>query len=557
MWNQTLANSLWFPNFDSKSEDFNICNANTCFYSSKIINPNKPTLNVVPNKNYYDVLNKLDSEYIEALESKKVDEFKNKILFDQFNKLKLFREYKATSYEITSKKIQLYPTKEQKYHLKQIIGVYKYFYNQTVSYLNDIYKKRSGYKKQIDENETKIKELKKQISKNKKDKIKIDGFKKQINEGKIKGDELKKQLKEYQDANKTIASFIRDNKKKIFIDNYLNTIKEKINNINIYERKLPSIKRYIISHVIDQAIKECCNAYVICMKKYKLYGEVFNLRFKSRKKPSICIALEQCYFSQKENKIFPSIIKEEIKSSENFSNLQKKDSKILHDRILNKWFLLLPIESFDENMIMKRENDFNSGDLGTRTFYTGYSQKEVVKIGDNFIETIRKKQKQIDAVISKKDKTKNKRQKKIYEKVIKRKKDKNKNMITDLHFKTIKYLTSNFRTIICPPLKVNQMAEKANNNGNHQLARDLHSLNHGLFKKRLIYKCKRLNINCILPTESYTTMTCTICGIKNEEIGSKKIHECKNCGIKKDRDINGSRNNAIMNSEMIEWSNIE
>jgi putative transposase len=44
--------------------------------------------------------------------------------------------------------------------------------------------------------------------------------------------------------------------------------------------------------------------------------------------------------------------------------------------------------------------------------------------------------------------------------------------------------------------------------------------------------------------ESYSSVTCTKCGFKNESTSNKTFH-CKQCDFKTDRDWNGGRNILI------------
>ena len=60
-----------------------------------------------------------------------------------------------------------------------------------------------------------------------------------------------------------------------------------------------------------------------------------------------------------------------------------------------------------------------------------------------------------------------------------------KNLITDLHWKTIHFLCTNFDNIIIPPFEVKNMISVTTSVLGKPTKRKLVSLCHGLFKQRL------------------------------------------------------------------------
>ena len=46
----------------------------------------------------------------------------------------------------------------------------------------------------------------------------------------------------------------------------------------------------------------------------------------------------------------------------------------------------------------------------------------------------------------------------------------------------------------------------------------------------------------IIPTEEYTSMTCSECGTLNRQLGDSKIFICLNCDSVFDRDVNAGKN---------------
>lgn len=119
-----------------------------------------------------------------------------------------------------------------------------------------------------------------------------------------------------------------------------------------------------------------------------------------------------------------------------------------------------------------------------------------------------------------------------------------KNIVNDLHWKTCNYLCSNFETILLPTFEVKSMTEKSSlkpRNIGPKTTRNMLTLSHYKFKKRLLYKADVTGTNVHVCNESYTTKTCGQCG-RLEKVGSKKVFKCSKCNFIIDRDYNGARN---------------
>lgn len=117
-----------------------------------------------------------------------------------------------------------------------------------------------------------------------------------------------------------------------------------------------------------------------------------------------------------------------------------------------------------------------------------------------------------------------------------------KNLIDNLHFKTIKYLTDNYKTIIIPIFESQEIVKI---NKSKKFRSTLLSLQHFTFRQRLLDKSKISKCDVIVCTEEYTSKTCGNCGNIKNNLGSKEIYNCDKCGISIDRDINGARNILI------------
>ena len=206
-----------------------------------------------------------------------------------------------------------------------------------------------------------------------------------------------------------------------------------------------------------------------------------------------------------------------------------------------KWYLCVPCE------LMVTTSESQGGiialDPGIRTFLTGYSPDgELLQIGDNDINLIRKYLIKTDKFKSKISKLKGKTKRRCIKALLKRYL-KVKNWVKDCHRKTVKHLIDNYDYIILPPFQSKQMSQRHQRNINSQTVRNMLTWSHYKFRVMLLQKAEQYNNKHVLcPTEEYTSKTCTRCGNIKTDLGGNKIYNCIKCGLKIDRDINGSRN---------------
>jgi putative transposase len=117
-----------------------------------------------------------------------------------------------------------------------------------------------------------------------------------------------------------------------------------------------------------------------------------------------------------------------------------------------------------------------------------------------------------------------------------------KNLVNELHWKTIDYLTKNYKTIIIGDMSVKSIVNNKNSNLSKMTKRIAYTLSFYKFKERLKYKCLLNNCNYSEVNEKYTSKMCSNCCTYNEILGSNKTFNCSNCNTTIDRDLNGSRN---------------
>jgi putative transposase len=188
----------------------------------------------------------------------------------------------------------------------------------------------------------------------------------------------------------------------------------------------------------------------------------------------------------------------------------------------------------------KKEGDARrnmvSLDPGVCIFQTYYSEDECGLIGGDYL--LKKLHKRLDHLTRVKSTNKKTR----YH--IKRRcsllRIKITNIIRDLHWKTASFLTKNFKTILIPTFKTQQMAMKSQN---PKLNRNMITMAHFTFKERLKYMGKKHGSVIIDCSEAWTTATCGNCG-KIQEIKGRE-YKCRACAMHINRDVNGARNILI------------
>ena len=212
-----------------------------------------------------------------------------------------------------------------------------------------------------------------------------------------------------------------------------------------------------------------------------------------------------------------------------------------------QYYLLLPIKKDKKDNSEDIPFDVASLDPGVRTFQTLYSPNGITgKFGDNlckeYLLPIGKKIDKLDSIASKSESCKTrlhirKRQALLRTKI--------KNIVNNLHWETINFLCKNFKTIITSYFNIKNMTNKLTRNINNKTVRNMLSLSHYAFKKKLISRAEINGNKIIFLDESYTSQTCGKCGTLKKNLKGNKIFKCNECKFKIDRDINGARNIMI------------
>jgi len=118
-----------------------------------------------------------------------------------------------------------------------------------------------------------------------------------------------------------------------------------------------------------------------------------------------------------------------------------------------------------------------------------------------------------------------------------------KDMITDMHWKIIKYLTDNYDNIILGKLSTKSIVSRKRNM-RPMTKRIAMMMSFYKFVQRLKYKCERKGIKFQYIDEAYTSKLCCTCRAYND-IGDSKKYKCAMCGMEIDRDVNSATNIAM------------
>ena len=333
------------------------------------------------------------------------------------------------------------------------------------------------------------------------------------------------------------------------------TKKEKIIDINYYDirKSLYESKHKICKnsqiididndtkiriHDLDEAIKLACTNYksaITNLQKDKI--KHFRIRYWKHTKKIKTMDLEKSNF--KCNTIRKKILGNVngIYNGTLFDFNIKHDCKLSYNSLTDEYTLYVPIEEKKD-----KEKEFNNNivslDPGIRTFLSGISDNTIIKIGDNSQRKIKYYLKRIDKINNNKEIPKNKKKKleRKYNKKI-------MNYTDEIHWKSINYLTKNYKSILIGNMSSKQIVSNSRRGGLTSMTKRICNMyRFYVFRRRLMDKCNKRNNNYKCVNESYTSIICSVCGAEADNLGSKRVYNCRSCNIKLDRDINGARN---------------
>jgi putative transposase len=204
-----------------------------------------------------------------------------------------------------------------------------------------------------------------------------------------------------------------------------------------------------------------------------------------------------------------------------------------------KWFACIPVR-------VEQIPTSNSGvialDPGNRAFLTGYDGENILEIGQGDIGRINRLCSHLDNLLSRAALSSSKRQRHKMRKAANRMRERVSSLVKDLHNKVASVLVRNYKLIFLPTYETSQMVLKSARKLNRKSVRNMLTWTHAKFASHLEQMARRHGVLVIRCNESYTSKTCTNCGHIHSSLGGSKVFNCKACGIRIKRDINGARN---------------
>lgn len=394
-------------------------------------------------------------------------------------------------------KIKLYCDEIQKQTLKRFFGVYRYFYNRTIDYTNNINKETMESHYYVDFKDKSTKKV-----------VKLE-------KSYYNWISLKKSL--YQNQPKWM--------KEIKFD----------------------------SHSCKQAIKEALTGITTNIK----VGRKFKMKKKTKKDLVNTLNIEKEAVSKKYKTIFScykvddTYVFRNLKMSDDITKYDLGTATISYHRILNEFTINL---TYTEDKKINNETKVGALDPGVNNFMTCYSEYSICKLGISCDTKIEKICNEIDIIHSRidkgyyyKDEEKkivNANRRRNLRKALHRKIKYIKDLRNELHKQVINYLADNFGKIIISPFKTQEMVQKLSS----KIARRMNTLSHYMFRMRLKNKFKELNKVVEVKEEHYTSQTCTKCGNIKSDLGNAKVYKCGKCKMVMERDFNGARNIMLRNN---------
>lgn len=285
------------------------------------------------------------------------------------------------------------------------------------------------------------------------------------------------------------------------------------------------------------AVRDAYTSWSTNCKKAKKTGVPFSLKFKSRKDP-----VQSCFIPKtavSELGIYHTKSgRMKFAQTDWFAGAEISDCRLIFDH--GRWFLSIP------RKIQPQQPTENQGgavavDPGIRNYGTYLSTDgRFGWVGQRAFEMVLKLNLRIDKLRSIIAATEDKLRKFRLKRTINRLYHKIQDLVDELQWKFINFLTKEFSTVIFPPFNVSDMTKAGNRKIHKVVVRSMMSLRFFEFKERLKNKCKERHVLFIEQNESWTYKTNSFNGEVMTNLGGKEFfsHE----GFKINRDLNGSRN---------------
>ena len=290
-------------------------------------------------------------------------------------------------------------------------------------------------------------------------------------------------------------------------------------------------------HIKKIAVKDAYTSWSTNCKKAMKSGTPFSLKFKSKKeKVQSCGISKRAISALGIHYTKSGIMK--FSETDWFINSEISDSRLIYDH--GRWFVSIP-RKVTTQCVSEKKGGAVAIDPGIRNFGTYFSTDgRFGWVGQRAFERILKLNLRIDKMRSIIDTTEYKLYKFRLRRVLDRLYHKIRDLVDELHWKFMNFLTKEFSIVIFPPFNVSEMAKTKNRKIRKVVVRSMMALRFHEFKERLKSKCKERHVLFIEQNEAWTSKTNSFNGEVMAKLGSKEFFNYQ--GLKINRDVNGSRN---------------
>ena len=285
------------------------------------------------------------------------------------------------------------------------------------------------------------------------------------------------------------------------------------------------------------AVKDAYTSWSVNCKKTKKTGKPFTLKFKSRKDP-----VQSCFITKSsvsELGIYPTKSgRMKFAQTDWFADAEISDCRLIYDH--GRWFLSIP-RKLQPQQPTENQGGAVAVDPGIRTFGTYLStDSRFGWVGQRAFERILKLNLRIDKLRSIIATSDDRPYKSRLRRTVNRLYHKIQDLVDELQWKFINFLTKEFSVVIFPPFNVSDMTKAENRKIRKVVVRSMMSLRFFEFKERLKNKCKERHVLFIEQNESWTSKTNSFNGEVMTDLGGREFFSYE--GFRINRDVNGSRN---------------
>jgi putative transposase len=326
---------------------------------------------------------------------------------------------------------------------------------------------------------------------------------------------------------------------------------------------IPACKSFLLStpkHVREGALSDLATAFESNFEKKRIDpSHTFTVQYRSRKQQqAITIPHDAIKAITSEEQpsvsMYPTYLKNRIRISIRRRDMAagavpefKYTCKLTLDK-LGRFYLCVPCHvpacENQASSVNDNKNAWAAIDPGVRVFATVFSPTvgTAYRLADGDMGRITRLCQHLDRLWTL-------RQKRSVRRARARLQNRITHLVDEVHWKVIDFLCNNFQNILIPPFEVSGMVKRGGRRITKKCVRAMLTWRHYTFRRRLMDKATERGVAVYVMGEEYTTKTCTNCFHQHTTIGGNKMFKCRQCGVKVDRDLVGSRNIWLKNMQ--------